>query len=127
VFFGKVLSKIGKLPSILITFLIVNIGWVFFRMEKIKDAFTYLKHMFSFNFNSTNNFDLEFKTYLIVAIIFSFFAISKHTQKLQDAVYFNDYTNSRHLIICLTSLVLFVLSVSSITSSGFNPFIYFRF
>jgi len=127
IFFGKVLSKIGKLPSILITFLIVNIGWVFFRMEKIKDAFTYIKHMFSFNFNSTNNFDLEFKTYLIVAIIFSFFAISKHTQKLQDAVYFNDYTNSRHLIICLTSLVLFVLSVSSITSSGFNPFIYFRF
>ena len=127
VFFGKVLSKIGKLPSILITFLIVNIGWVFFRMEKIKDAFTYIKHMFSFNFNSTNSFDFEFKTYLILAIIFSFFAISKHTQKLQDAVYFNDYTNTRHLIICLTSLVLFVLSVSSITSSGFNPFIYFRF
>ncbi len=127
VFFGKVLSKIGKLPSILITFLIVNIGWVFFRMEKIKDAFTYIKHMFSFNFNSTNSFDFEFKTYLILAIIFSFFAISKHTQKLQDAVYFNDYTNSRHLIICLTSLILFVLSVSSITSSGFNPFIYFRF
>ena len=127
VFFGKVLSKIGKLPSILITFLIVNIGWVFFRMEKIKDAFTYIKHMFSFNFKTTNSFDFEFKTYLILAIIFSFFAISKHTQKLQDAVYFNDYTNSRHLIICLTSLVLFVLSVSSITSSGFNPFIYFRF
>ena len=127
VFFGKVLSKIGKLPSILITFLIVNIGWVFFRMEKIKDAFTYIKHMFSFNFKSTNSFDFEFKTYLILAIIFSFFAISKHTQKLQDAVYFNDYTNTRHLIICLTSLVLFVLSVSSITSSGFNPFIYFRF
>ncbi len=127
VFFGKVLSKIGKLPSILITFLIVNIGWVFFRMEKIKDAFTYIKHMFSFNFNSTNSFDFEFKTYLILAIIFSFFAISKHTQKLQDVVYFNDYTNTRHLIICLTSLVLFVLSVSSITSSGFNPFIYFRF
>ncbi len=127
VFFGKVLSKIGKLPSILITFLIVNIGWVFFRMEKIKDAFTYIKHMFSFNFNSTNSFDFEFKTYLILAIIFSFFAISKHTQKLQDAVYFNDYTNTRHLIICLTSLILFVLSVSSITSSGFNPFIYFRF
>ena len=127
IFFGKVLSKIGKLPSILITFLIVNIGWVFFRMEKIKDAFTYIKHMFSFNFKSTNSFDFEFKTYLILAIIFSFFAISKHTQKLQDAVYFNDYTNTRHLIICLTSLVLFVLSVSSITSSGFNPFIYFRF
>jgi alginate O-acetyltransferase complex protein AlgI len=127
VFFEKVLSKIGKLPSILITFLIVNIGWVFFRIEKIKDAFTYIKHMFSFNFKSTNSFDLEFKTYLMLAIIFSFFAISKHTQKLQDAVYVNDYTNTRHLIICLTSLVLFVLSVSSITSSGFNPFIYFRF
>jgi len=45
-FLGKVLTKIGKIPSILITFFIVNIGWVFFRVEKISDAFCFVKQMF---------------------------------------------------------------------------------
>lgn len=126
-FFGNILSKIGKLPAILFTFFIVNIGWVFFRVEKIKDAFRYIKHMFIPNVNAPSSFDSEFITWLVIAVLFSFFAISKWGQKIQDAVYFNDYTNRRHFLVWSTCLILFVLSVSSITSSGFNPFIYFRF
>lgn len=126
-FFGSVLSKIGKLPAILITFFIVNIGWVFFRIEKIKDAFTYIKKMFTPPFVPQTTFNSEFITYLFLAIFFSFFAISAFTKKIQDTIYFNPYTNLRHITIVIVSLVLFVLSVSSITSSGFNPFIYFRF
>jgi alginate O-acetyltransferase complex protein AlgI len=126
-FFGKVLARIGKLPSILITFFIVNIGWVFFRIEKIGDAFLYLKTMFTLNTNNEFEFDNEFQFYFFLAIIFSFFAISKYTQKIQDAVYFDSYTNLKHLYVAAISILLFVLSVSSITSSGFNPFIYFRF
>jgi alginate O-acetyltransferase complex protein AlgI len=125
--FGKVLARIGKLPSILITFFIVNIGWVFFRIEKIGDAFLYLKTMFTLNTNNEFEFDNEFQFYFFLAIIFSFFAISKYTQKIQDAVYFDSYTNLKHLYVAAISILLFVLSVSSITSSGFNPFIYFRF
>ena len=126
-FLGNVLTKIGKLPSILITFFIVNIGWVFFRIDKIGDAFSYLKTMFTYNFKPETTFDVEFITYLIIAIVFSFFAITKVTQKIQDAIYFNPYSNLKHAIIVFISMVFFVLSVSSITSSGFNPFIYFRF
>jgi alginate O-acetyltransferase complex protein AlgI len=126
-FFGKVLSMIGKLPSVLITFFIVNIGWVFFRIDKISDAFSFLKKMFSLDLRPAFNFNQDFKFYFIVAIIFSFFAISKYTQKIQDSIYFGQYSNLKHLSIVTISLLLFVLSVSSITSSGFNPFIYFRF
>ena len=126
-FFGNVLAKIGKLPAILLTFFIVNIGWVFFRVEKIKDAFRYIKHMFTFNGNALSTFDAEFITWFAIAVLFSFFAINKWGQKIQDAVYFNTYTNSRHLLVWGSCLILFILSISSITSSGFNPFIYFRF
>jgi alginate O-acetyltransferase complex protein AlgI len=126
-FFGKVLARIGKLPSILITFFIVNIGWVFFRIEKIGDAFLYLKTMFTLNTNNEFGFDNEFKFYFFLAIIFSFFAISKYTQKIQDALYFDVYTNLKHFYIVSISILLLILSISSITSSGFNPFIYFRF
>ena len=57
-FLGNVLTKIGKLPSILITFFIVNIGWVFFRIDKIGDAFSYLKTMFTYNFKPETTFDV---------------------------------------------------------------------
>lgn len=126
-FFGKVLTAIGKLPSILITFFIVNIGWVFFRIEKINDAFIYLKKMFVFDFKTEFHFHFHFQFYFILAIVFSFFAVTKYTQKIQDNLYINTYSNSRHICVIAISLVLFVLSISSITSSGFNPFIYFRF
>ncbi len=126
-FFGNVLLKIGKLPSILITFLIVNIGWVFFRVERIKDAFLYIKRMFAFDLNKHNSFDPEFWPYFFLAVFFSFFAISSYGKKLQNAVYYNAYSNTKHSIIWLVTIILFGLSISSITSSGFNPFIYFRF
>jgi alginate O-acetyltransferase complex protein AlgI len=126
-FFGKVLQKIGKIPAILITFLIVNFGWVFFRIDKIMDALRYIKRMLTINIGPSIQFDREFKFYLVVAVFFSFFAITSFTKKIQDNIYFNPYSDLRHLAVCITCLALFVLSVSSITSSDFNPFIYFRF
>jgi alginate O-acetyltransferase complex protein AlgI len=126
-FFGKILLKIGKIPSILFTFFVVNIGWVFFRVEKITDAFKYLKTMFSFNAHPNITFSNEFIAYFLIAIMFSFFAIGKWGQKIQDSIYFNNYSTTKHVLVCGTCLCLFLLSVGSITSSGFNPFIYFRF
>jgi alginate O-acetyltransferase complex protein AlgI len=85
-FFSNFLKKIGMLPSIFITFLIVNFGWVFFRIEKISDAFVFIKRMFVLDFNFENSFSNEFITYLVIAIFFSFFVITKFTQKIQDAI-----------------------------------------
>lgn len=127
IFFGNVLLKIGKLPSVLVTFLIVNIGWVFFRIDKIKDAFLYLKRMFVFDLHTHKTIDPEFLFYFSLAIFFSFFAALNFGMRAQNALYYNSYSNKKHLIIWCVSIVLFGLSVSSITSSGFNPFIYFRF
>lgn len=126
-FLGKILIKIGKIPSILFTFLIVNFAWVFFRVEKIGDAFTYIKQMFTFKFNAETTFNIEFLVYVVIAIIFSFFTISKVTQKMQDSIYFNEYTNLKHVTVFPIIIILFALCISSITSLGFNPFIYFRF
>lgn len=126
-FLQKWLERFGKIPSIIYTFLLVNFAWVFFRIEKISDGFLFIKQMFAFNQNENLSFDSEFITYFCIAVLFSFFVFVKIGQKIQDAVYFNTYTNARHILICFTTLLLFLLSVSSITSSGFNPFIYFRF
>jgi alginate O-acetyltransferase complex protein AlgI len=125
-FLHKVYERIGKFLSTAITFIIVVIGWVFFRVEKLADALIFLKRMFAFNFKSLS-FETEFYTFFIIAIIFAFFTYGQKGQKIQDAVYFGNYTNKSHIAIASISIVLLILSVSSITAFGFNPFIYFRF
>lgn len=126
-FLSKFYDTIGKLPSTIITFFIVVIGWVFFRVEKISDAFVFLKRMFSFNFNQTLSFDLEFYTFFVIAGFFAFFTYFKRGQLLQDSVYSLSYSNRRHYATSLVVIMLLVISISSITAFGFNPFIYFRF
>ena len=126
-FLKKFYDKIGKLVSTLITFFIVIIGWVFFRVEQVSEAFLYLKRMFSFNFNNSSSFDSEFYVFFSIAVFFAFFAFFNKGQKIQDSVYFNGYSNKKHIIAFPTSVALLILCISSITAFGFNPFIYFRF
>ncbi|HXP48710.1 MAG TPA: MBOAT family O-acyltransferase, partial [Bacteroidia bacterium] len=83
IFLLKTYTKLGKLLSTLLTFFIAMIGWIFFRIEKLNDAFLYLKHLFRFNFSISHlsAFDSEFYTFLIIALILSFFAYFKRGQK----------------------------------------------
>lgn len=120
-------ARIGRLPRILITFFIVVIGWVFFRVTNVDDAFAYLGRMFSFSTQGSLSFDSEFYTFFFIAFLFSFLTCFKYGLKIQDAVFFSTYKLRRHFGIFIISSVLLFLSVCSITSFGFNPFIYFRF
>lgn len=120
-------DKIGKIPSTIITFIIVIIGWVFFRLETLPEAFTYIGRMFAFQPGNPGAFNVEFYFFFVLAFIFAFFAYTSWGQKIQDMVYFTEYSVKRYYAFTAIVLVLLVLSVSSITASGFNPFIYFRF
>jgi len=126
-FLHKFYTKIGKFPSTLITFFLVMIGWIFFRVEKIELAFLYIKRMFSFQSQSQISFDSEFYTFLIIAVFFCTFTYFSFGQKIHDAVYFGNYSVKQHFFFSVIVLIFMILSISSITSFGFNPFIYFRF
>ena len=70
----------------------------------------------------------EFYTFFAIAAVFAFFAYFKSGQKIQDAVYFGQYSNYKHIRMAGISVILFILSREVfITSTGFNPFIYYRF
>lgn len=126
-FLLKVYNKIGKFPSMIITFFIVVIGWVFFRIENVNNALVFLNRMFAFEFVNLPRLGPEFNTYFVIAIFFAFFTYFKTGQKIQDVVYFGEFNYRRHLVFSSVVVILGILSVSSITSFGFNPFIYFRF
>lgn len=127
IFLGDLYKRIGKFPSTIITFLIVVIGWVFFRIEVLSEAVLYLRRMFAFDFSDTVILEAEFIFYFIIAVLFAFFVYFSLGQRIQDKVYFNNYRLKDHLSIAAITLILFILSISTITAFEFNPFIYFRF
>lgn len=129
-FLIKLLNKIGSLGATIITFFTVVLGWVVFRIEEFADAKIFYKKLFSFDFNAipyqeTNS---EFYTILVFAILFSFITISKVGLKLEKYFFYTGYKSfSKNILVFIICAVLLIYSISSITSSGFNPFIYFRF
>ncbi len=118
----------GKLVHVckwLYTMLFVVLGWVLFRAETLGGAWTYLKSMFGLNGNALSDgmFIGYFKQsaiLLTVGIVLCtplFRVLKKKTEKnvLIDA------------ITTVGLIGLFILSVASLISSSYNPFIYFNF
>jgi alginate O-acetyltransferase complex protein AlgI len=127
-FLLKVYDKTGKLVSTILTFLIVVVGWVYFRLDDLGYANHVVKMMFSFNF-----FDGKFALHndfyfsLCLAAFFSFFACTAFTKNLQAKVYGENHTSTSNVILLSTFILLFYISLSYIAALDFNPFIYFRF
>lgn len=127
-FLLKVLDRIGKVPATILTFLVVNIGWVLFRAENIGHAFEYYKVMFSFNFNAFRlDAGCQFYTMLILAVLFSFLTMFPFGKKVEHLVFYKDYAVAGHITAWIVSMLMLFISVSALNATGFSPFIYFRF
>lgn len=127
-FLLKFLKKIGKFPATIITFFIVIIGWVVFRIENMTDIWIFLERLFAFDFSSSPDLSAKFCSIFIIAVIFSFLTSFKFGQKIDQFVFKREnYSIATHITFAVLALIALILSISSITTSGFNPFIYFRF
>jgi alginate O-acetyltransferase complex protein AlgI len=127
-FLLKVYQKIGKIPSIIITFFITLIGWVLFRADGLPAAWSYLQQMFAFDFTSTDfTFDPRFWAMLVLGALFAFYGGFRAIEAWQVRVFAKEQKDRIILAMAAVGLLLLIISASSITSQGFNPFIYFRF
>lgn len=128
-FLGKLLQRIGTIPSVLFTFLVVVIGWVFFRIEYLSQAWAYLQKMFIFDFEPLNMvISPAFRFVSVLAALFSFIGLLKVGKRMEHAIYYRQDPGLTWYAYALPgSAVLFILSLSAVASEGFNPFIYFRF
>ncbi|MFZ4521609.1 MAG: MBOAT family O-acyltransferase [Bacteroidales bacterium] len=126
-FLLKYLRKSGRIPSILITFILISIGWVIFRSASLTEAWFYIHRMFEFR-GAENQVWLhgKFWTMLAISVIFSFWGIWKQAEARIEKLYFNP-GNVTIIIFSVIAILLFILNEATITSSGFSPFIYFRF
>ena len=125
---GKVYEKMGKVPSIFITFFIVTVGWAIFRIENLSDAVTFISRLFAFDFQSAVPIQsLHFYVTLILALVFAFLVLFPFGKKLQTVVFYMDYSKKQHLAAWLVSMFYLVFCLGALNAVGFSPFIYFRF
>lgn len=122
------LSTLSSTLLTLLTFIIVNFGWVMFRADSIGQAFDYYKAMFSFNFDGFNwGAGRQFYTMLIIAVIFSFLTLFPFGKKIEQVVFYKNYGTWGHIVAWLVAIFLLFFSVAAMNATGFSPFIYFRF
>ena len=125
----RMYKALGKHLSILITFFITVVGWVLFRVESLDQAGYFMHKMFAFDFRPIeHHLDSSFWIILMIAIFFSFITITQLGLKIENKLFYaKSYSIKGYLVGFVLFLIAMIISVSSIISSGFNPFIYFRF
>lgn len=125
-FLIRLTQPLGKIPNILITYFITLIGWVLFRADNLSHALNYLHSMFSFSGMITFP-SLKFGVILAIAAVFSFIAMFGRIESWWMNVLDTPKNNLITLSMVCVAILTIVICIGSITSSAFNPFIYFRF
>ena len=123
----NILNKIPNFLKFILTFTLINVGWIIFRANNINDIFIIIKNIF-YNSSSipiteflNNNINIiSALPYIIFAIIFSNNIMLKINTKLEN----NKLYNIVRKIVIIT---IFLICICFLVSSQYNPFIYFRF
>lgn len=116
----------SKLVRRCIVFLLVVIGWVFFRSPNLTSAGGYLRIMFAIAPNQLidRQFILylrEFFLFLVVGFILAGGTVPALRKQL------NKYPKVEYAFTVLLSCAGLLLSIAYLTKGGYNPFIYFNF
>lgn len=122
-FLGDILNRIPKFLTHAYAFLVVLIGWVFFRADSVSQAFEYLSVMFFISNNGNESICLgEILNYLALAVgcILIFIKL-----KCFDSSNAKDATT--HSAAYFVNSILMILSVIVLYFGAQNPFIYFNF
>ncbi|KMT22864.1 MBOAT family O-acyltransferase [Clostridium cylindrosporum] len=131
-FLMKVLNVMPNMLRIMYTMVIVIIGWVLFRSEDLDSMMNYLMDMFGASSNSLYNardffYIANYRYEFILGFLFMTPLVRNTIIKLENS---SIKAVSAFFSIVFTPLVLIVILymvVMTLTNTGFNPFIYFRF
>jgi len=127
-FLIKLTKPLGKFTNIILTYFITLIGWVLFRADTLGYAFQYIKRMFAFDGVKTSLWlDAKFNTILVIGAIFAFIAAFGKIESWWMNVLNKPKSNTITILLIFVSVIFTMICIGAITSSSFNPFIYFRF
>ena len=119
---AKIINKLPKIITQFTAFIIVGIGWVFFRAENLHYALSFVKAMVNIkHIKPLTTLSLSIDTQFIIVFIFALIIsiIPKLHLRERNKIFFS---LARVLSICI-----FVYSLAIVTTGSFMPFIYFKF
>ena len=125
-FFNKLLNKLPGAINWIYTMIIVMIGWMIFRVNSLTELLELIRIMFVYKGTDwvtilSDNLSVFSSLLLVIpAFIFSFPIVKVVEEKYKDR---KNYQMISNIIL----IVLFGLCIVHLTSSSYNPFIYFRF
>ena len=121
--FGKILEKLPKFLSWIITAVLVLAGWVFFFSPSLKTAISYLSAMVG----SKEFVDHTGLFYLGNSIVLILLAMIPACMNFNTGVEKSEDSKSLSVFRWLTYAMLFALSLCFLVGESYNPFLYFRF
>lgn len=125
-FFDRILKKLPTIINWLYTFIIVMIGWMIFRSNSLNELLLFIKTMFVYKQTDwltilvDNLSTFNALMFVLPAFILSFPILKKIKEKYSGKTIYIILTN-------ILLLMLFIMCIVYLTSSSYNPFIYFRF
>lgn len=124
-FLGRYLKKLPRIIAWALTFIVVNIGWLLFRVENLGD----LKYVISSlvhpqgslaEFLSSHFFITPSITFVLIGLLVMFPIWKKIGQRFAARPF-------GRAVMDIGLIILLVIGVLALVSSAYNPFIYFRF
>lgn len=122
--FGNVLRCIPTFFQHLYCMVIVIIGWVFFRADNISIAISYIRKMFTFNFNKCVIGEITgyVSPLTISCFIIGILGVLPFARKLYLST-----VEKNSVVINTFYFVIYIWAILYMVGLSYNPFIYFKF
>lgn len=122
--------KVNRWPTFMqhtYVLIVVIIGWVFFRVETMAEAFVYLKNMIGITSGNNLSALIYINYYSITMILFAVIFSMPIRRKINTIISgIIPHSVIKTSIYCFY-ITLFLLSIVELAQTSYNPFIYFRF
>jgi len=118
------LKRLPLFAARIFTFTVVLLGWVFFAIEDFSVALDFISTMCCNSLLEIGEWSIQIATLSTKQLFILLSAILFTSTALYDRI---NLPKSKPVIMAVVGMGLWLLSVSYLSGSGFNPFIYFRF
>ncbi|XDD45042.1 MBOAT family protein [Leptospira sp. WS39.C2] len=117
--YKEVLNFLPSFIKFMITFFIINIGWVFFRTNNLTESIEFLKILFGGNgfvfLQLFSFYDMKWVIGICFSVLFAF------------EWRFHSYLSNFPITKSIFGIFVFLISIFFLVANNYNPFIYFRF
>ncbi len=134
-FWIDISKHLPRLVNVTVTFIVVLIGWVFFRADTLGHALSYLQHMWGLSGIDKSSAEVELFSLLshragvmmVVATLICALPLIPSYSRIRAQYLSSREQPARVMLEGLSMAMLLTLSVIALANAKFVPFIYFRF